>query len=409
MTAGRVVALRALAVVMAMAGPLHASAQADRTGQVEGPTEWPDDLHVGPFRFTPSLGLSFGYDSNVNLQSDERTSSSFARLSPALRVERGGDRSRFAAVYNAEIARYSESGLDNYVDQRLGVDWFYSPFVRHAFIVGASYGWLHDQRGTAAREGDLGLLPLEPDEYERADLDFGYRFGAPGARGRLEFQARAVQVEYQNNRELTRFRDRDDLYLAGGFFWQVAPKTSALLRVEHASIDYTVANLDSDELHYFVGLDWEATAKTTGRVMVGRQEKDFADPNRADASGLTWRATVQWRPRSYSIFDLSTGAEFDETNGTGDYIERRDVALGWQYQWSARLATNADVGYSREQYGASTRDDSISYYGVSASYAMRRWLRLGASARTVRHSSSLGEFDYIQNVYLLSAEISPSQ
>ena len=39
-------------------------------------------------------------------------------------------------------------------------------------------------------EGNLALLPLDPDEYDLTNFGGKYRFGAPGARGRLELEAK---------------------------------------------------------------------------------------------------------------------------------------------------------------------------------------------------------------------------
>jgi hypothetical protein len=363
-------------------------------------------IGIGIGRLFPSLGITAGYDDNLTLSRRDEVSSSVLRVEPGLRLEGGDARSRVVASYEADFARYAQSSRDNYVDQRLAAAWYYNPVLRHAFALDASFGLDHDQRGTAAREGDLGLLELDPDRFRRTDVGGKYTFGSAGARGRLEVNANVGETNYRNNRELTQFRDRTDDFLAGAFFWRLAPKTSALLRVEYGGFDYDRATLDSDEVHYYAGVEFDATARTTGSLMVGGMRKHFDDPTREDFSGASWRANVEWRPRSYSIFTVTTGRETDETNGYGDFILRRDVTFGWAHNWNARFRTTVDLGMAREEQRPTTREDQFTYFGIGADYVMRRWLRFGASWRGYQRDSDVGEFDYDRNVYLLSAEIS---
>jgi polysaccharide biosynthesis protein VpsM len=202
----------------------------------------------------------------------------------------------------------------------------------------------------------------------------------------------------------TESRDRDDASFAGAFFWRLAPKTSALLRAEYGTFDYDVATLDGTEKHLFVGIELDATARTSGRILFGRASKSFDDPSREDFSGTSWRASVTWKPRSYSIFDLSTGRDTDETNGDGDYILREDLTLGWAHNWTERFRTTVDAGVAQEEHRPSLRSDDVRYLGLSADYLFRPWLRFGASVKRYDRDSNIAELDYLRNVWLLSAE-----
>jgi hypothetical protein len=373
----------------------EATTRGDRAG---------DGIDVGPLRVRPGLGLTVGYDDNLNLAPRGADASWLWTLSPGLRVEGGSERSRVRATLSAEATRHPSSPVDDYEDYGLEFAWIYNPRVRHQFTLDGGRRFGHDGRGTAAREGDLGLLQLDVDRFRRDDVGLRYRFGAPGARGRIELDARAGQVDYLNNRELTAFRDRDDAGLGAAFYWRVAPRTSVLVRGERQRYDYDFATLDSRETHWFVGAEYEASARSTASAMVGRASKRFDDPLRDDFSGASWRARWDWRPRSYSLFSLSTGGEADETNGFGDYILRRDVTLGWTHDWSARLRSNVDAGFAREAQRPTERTDHVRYAGIGADYALRRWLRAGASWRWYDRSSSVDAFEYDRNLVLFSLE-----
>lgn len=363
-------------------------------------------LHAGSFTVLPTLGLSLGFDSNTTLTNDVRTDSWFSRVSPAVRAMRGSDENRLTLTADADFATYSGSSHDNYQDYGAGLVWLYSPALRHAFGFDAGVHWTHDQRGTAAREGDLALIPRDVDRYRSTQVGGTYRFGAPGARGQLELDAHLRDRQYLNNRDYTTSRDESETAFGAGFLWRVGAKTQAEVRVEESSFDYDSATLDNSEQRYYVGMRFDATARTSGEVLFGHANKDFDDPTRPDYSGSSWRAGLKYRPRTYSTFSITTNRETDETNGAGDYILRRDVVLGWSHSWNQRLSTGVDGGFSDEQHQPDERTDRMRFIGVSANYEFREWLRAGASYRTYDRTSTDNEFDYNRNLLLFTVEAS---
>ena len=361
---------------------------------------------LGPLRVSPTAALTLAHDSNVIISSDQEIDSFVTRFSPGVRVEAGSEINLLSATLQSEFGRYQSSTVDNYTDHSLALQWSWNPLVRHALILDATWSRHHDARGTAGREGELALLPFAPDEYDERALGARYRFGAPGARGRLEFSAGTNDIEYRNNRALTIFRDRNDRKLAAGFYWRVAPKTSALVTVDQVDADYDVSTLDSRERHYYVGVELDATARTSGSVLIGRAQKDFDDPARRDYSGASWRAGVRYKLRSYSILELTTGRDTDETNGFGDFILRRDVTLGWMHQWSSRFTSQVDVGIAHDEHRPSLRTDDSLYYGLSGQYRVAPWLSLGAGYRVSDRDSDISELNYQRKQLLLSVEAS---
>jgi polysaccharide biosynthesis protein VpsM len=365
-----------------------------------------DGFKVGPLRVMPTAGLTFAHDSNVALTSEDEVDSFLTLFSPGVRVEAGSEFNRFTAGYQMEIGRYDSSSLDNFNDHTFNLEWAWNPLVRHALVVDASWARRHDERGTASREGDLALLPLDPDEFDQNGFGGRYRFGAPGARGRLELEARWNDIEYRNNRQYTVFRDRAEQLLAAGFYWRLAPKTSAVVRVDHVQQDYDTATLDSTERHYLVGVEFDATARTSGSILVGRGQKRFDDPAREDFSGTSWRAGVKYKLRSYSVLELTTGRDTDETNGFGDFILRRDTTLAWLHQWSDRFSSQADIGFAHDEHRPSLRTDDSAYYGLSGQYRVAPWLQLGAGYRVSERDSDISELNYNRNQLMLSVEAS---
>jgi len=367
---------------------------------------------AGGLQITPTVGLSLGYDDNITLAHSNEISSLFYQISPAIRVELPSDHSVLMLIAAAEIVRYVDSPIDNRQSWHLRLDWIWDISTRQDLNLFAQYGDGADRRGEGRRQGDAGLVAIDPDEWERLDFGGEWDYGAVGNRGRLTLRAGASNLNYTNNRgngtpgDLgTRALDRDWYFLGGTFYWRVAPKTSLLLDYLYTDINYDVAtDFDSEEKSWMFGVTWDATARTSGTIKYGNLEKDFADPERGGFDGPTWVATIDWRPRTYSVFTLTGTRNTQEPNGGGDFVVREDLSLSWLHDWAARFGTTVDIGIGSDDYRPTTRKDDLFYWGVGARYTFNQHFRFGASVTSYNRDSVVEEFDYKQLIFLLSLE-----
>lgn len=378
-------------------------------------------IQVGPMRVLPTLGVSIGQDDNVLRSANNEISSFLTVVSPGIKIETGDSVRRFVFSYEGEIGRYSkdEANGSDFDDHLLAASVDLNPTDRLRIKGGAGYARGHDNRGEGAQQGQF--IAAEVDEYRRTNADVTVAYGAPGARGLLEFSAGTTDLAYRNNRQYTRFRDRSDTYvgLLGG--WRVGGRTSAIGSVTSTDIsfDETPAlrpSRDSTELEYMVGVNYDATGKTSGRALVGRIEKDFDDPRVADFSGIGWTVGAQFRPRTYSVFDLTTSRRTDESDSLINVLDgssfalTRDVTLAWTHSWTDRFQTALDIGIGTSDYravaddGLTLRKDDFTAVGASASYNFRDWLRVGAGLKSYQRDSTDAQFEFDQNVFLLSFE-----
>lgn len=395
----------AVALLCALMAPLpfgpHRAAMAR---QSEG-------IALGPFRIVPSLDLTYGHDDNVVLTHEERVESYFYLLSPSIRLELPTDRSVLSLAWAAEVGRYEDSEIDDYDDWFVELDWAWNPTTRHRFNAFAYWDEGHDRRGRGARQGDLALLPVAPDEWEKGTLGVSWVYGAPGARGRLMIDASVVDLEYTNNPEFTEFRDYRSDQLGASFFWRIRPKTRLGIGAEWVTFDYdpvgagaSVASLDSDASYYYVGVEWDATARTSGRIDFGVHEKDFDAASRQDYDDSFWRASIDWRPRSYSAFTLSASRKTQETDGFGDFVLRRDLGLEWNHTWSRGFSTTAEIGRGNERHEPMVRDEDYTRWGISGRWQFNPYLRLGVGWRRHDRDSSQDQFVYDRDVWMLTLQ-----
>jgi hypothetical protein len=369
---------------------------------------------LGGLQIVPTIGLSLGYDDNITRSSFGEISSWFYMISPAVRVELPSDRSVLALVAGANVVRYEDSPIDDRETWWLSGQWDWDISDRQNLNVFGEYREGVDRRGEGRRQGDAGLIPVEPDEWERWGFGGEWDYGAIGARGRLALRAGYYDLEYTNNREGilpgdagTVPLDRDWQFYGGTFYWRVAPKTSLLAEYSFTDMDYALEDQSDSEVEtWLLGLTWDATARTRGEIAYGKQKRRFDDPTLEGYDGAAWRASINWRPRTYSQFTLAATRNTQEPNGYGDYVLRQDVTLSWLHDWATRFGTTVDVGYGEDSYRPDGREDELWYWGVGARYTFNSHLRFGASVTGYDRTSQDPEFDYQRTVYMLTLEAS---
>lgn len=369
---------------------------------------------AGDLQIIPTLGASLGYDDNITSANTGEISSWFYMISPAIRAELPTDHSVLAVTAAYNMTEYEDSPVDSTDAWYVRSDWMWDISTRQALGLFVGYTEDYDQRGVGRRQGDLGLLPFDPDHWERFDYGGRWAYGAVGSRGQLTLQAGGSDITYTNNRDGflpgdpgTTALDRGWWYYGGSFYWRVAPKTSLVATYLHSDISYDESeDSDSTEDSYLLGVTWDATARTSGLVQYGVQEKDFADPTVEDYNGPTWRAAVKWRPRTYSMFTLSGTRNTQEPDGNGKYVVRQDLILSWAHDWNTWFRTIANVGYGEDDYRPDGRDEDRSFWGLAAIYGFSQHFRFGASVNSYSRNSGEQQYDFDKRIYLLTVEAS---
>lgn len=372
----------------------------------------PQAVDLGTFDFIPTLSLSQSYDDNIFRQpDDDEESSGITRVSPTLQFVAQDRNNTYAFTYDGDYGVYSNDSDDNYDDHTLSADFHLDLNSMNTVDLGAAYGKLHDNRGEGASEGVVAESRDEPDEYDIAGVNGTWAIGRPGAMFGVELDAGYTDIEYTNNRRETRFRDRDDQSFAARLFGRVSPKTRLFVEASTKDISYdnrplAGARLDNDEQALSVGAEWEATARTTGRVKVGRTDKEFDAASRGDTEFTSWEAEVSWMPRTYSEFVLSWSNQPRETNGTGNFIESEDLQLVWTHGWSDRLTTNLTMGLGDDEFDNNPREDEREFLSAGVEYDFRRWVSVNAAYSYKERDSNIRVFQWDQNVFTVGVDLS---
>ncbi len=357
-------------------------------------------INVGEgLTFFPTSVFGYGKDSNLFLTNTNVKSSVLYNWAPGFRLEAKSESAVYNLSYAALLQRYDSSHADNFNDQRGAAtgEWV---FNRSAGLkLGVEYNALHDPRGST----DRGLSDA-PDQYYTAGPSGLFAYGANDAFGRFEIQGGVLNRRYTNNRANTAVSDRDTSSIAGRFFVRIAPKTSVLVEVRNDRFDYVLNTnlLDSKERRYFVGITWEATASTTGTIKVGRLKKDFDSTSRTDSSTGSWEANMQWKPLSYSTFDIVTSKSTAESTGLGDFVLSKRYSVAWNHDWTSRTKSSVTFSHNQDDFVNVTRSDKTDQIGLKFTYKLTRIWDLGGEFNHFRRDSNSSIFQYNRNLYQLT-------
>ena len=380
-------------------GPALAQGQA---GEGSGTPKPPGGIPVGPLTVYPGIDLAHGYDDNLFLRPNNRTTSSLTVFSPNVRAEAKTGPHKFDFGLRIDDGRYGSSAADNYTDYTLigNGDMVFSG--RAGLKLRAEYRQGHDARGTTDAAGTA-----TPNQYENYGVGGILRYGAPGAQGRIELDGSAFRRHYTNNSAATDSIDHDTSTLGGTFFWRVMPRTELLAQISHANLNYAqgTSTQDSTEDRYLVGAKWEATAKTSGTAKFGWQSKKFDAAARQNISGASsWDVGVRWSPLTYSVLDFVSSKQASESTGVGDAIVGKNYGATWSHAWSSRLRTQALASFRNDVFtGAGvTRKDDTTSFGLKVAYDFRRWLRLSAEFTHTQRDSNDNNLDYKRNLLLFT-------
>lgn len=399
-------ALASLVFVLCYTHPALAAARPD------GPAA----IDAGPFVITPTTGIEIKHRDNIYLQENNTTDSWIYLARPALNVLAQDRNNTYQLNYQGEAAWYQVSRnnddndyFDNTVSGEAHIE-FSDKWIAEGFI---SWAALHEDRGTGLSEGLIGEVLPEPIEYDQGDVGGSLQLGSDSEIGWLLLKAAYMERDYQNFKELTRQRDRDETTLAATFFHPVAPNTDVLAEYMFKRIHYPnpfseVAQLDSDENSLSLGAQWEMTPNLTSTAKLAYIDKDFKEPERKDWDGLGWSLELWMQPREQDTILVTSTRHPEETTLQGDFIKREVLTTTWTHQWSDRVYSELGglIGQDSYEQSLDDREDDILRLSLKVGYEFRRWVNVYTGYAYDRKNSNAENLSYRDYVFNVGVELS---
>ncbi|MEM9255713.1 MAG: outer membrane beta-barrel protein [Pseudomonadota bacterium] len=373
-------------------------------------------IAVGPVDVTPTLGVEAKYRDNIYLQEDNETSSWIYLLQPGINARVQDRLNYYQLDYKSEAAWYEEDSdgdENNYYDQTFSGDAHMLFSDTWVVDLGASWAGLHEDRGTGLSEGVVGRVLPKPIKYDQTDFTGSVRYGREGGIGALKLRAGYMDRVYQNFRDLTRLRDRDETTLGATLYYPLAPKTDLLLEYTYKDINYPnnvpeLAPLDSEENFVLLGVEWEITPNLVSVVKAGYVDKSFASSEREDWDGVGIELALQMQPTEIDRVRINGRRSPEETSVQGDFIVREELSAEWVHDWSDRVYTTLDGSAGRDTFEGSfdDREDDIYSIGIEAGYAFRRWANFYIGYVYDEKDSNVDTLSYTDNTFRIGVDLS---
>ena len=321
------------------------------------------DFEAAGFTFTPTLSASIGYDDNIASAPSNEQSANVYKLAPKLEAKTEfGDFLALDINTQAEKGVFSGRGFNNYYDYSFGTGLDFRLSNKQSLEFFYDYSRGHDPAGSP----NATSATLSTEEFRVNKGGLKYNLGNKDSIARLELGVNAEGKRYKESSASTKDFDADQIDAKG--FFAVAPKTEVFLQAISTEYDYlnNSDSLDNDDTQVFLGVQWQATAKTSGSFKIGNQEKEYTERSpEVEEDETVWQLGVKWEPKSYSAFNFGLSRELDNGNGndvarTEDAIDRLTALVGWEHNWSDDLKTNIGARFVEDEYlGSGTARDGI--------------------------------------------------
>ncbi|MGC2064332.1 MAG: outer membrane beta-barrel protein [Thermodesulfovibrionales bacterium] len=306
--------------------------------------------------------------------------------------------------YQADIDLFSRHSSENTVSHRLEGEAKYKFKGGLSLAANDQYLSSHDVRGTSSSEG------LDKYRSNLFDLVASYNTG----------RKTLIRVGYSNfivdySAPRNAFRDRVDNGFSGAFFYKTGSKTSLFGEYQLINISYeSNSRSDSKEQLFWLGLNWDVTARTKGIVKAGYGSKRFAsEAGRRGEFIIEGNVEHNLTPRMTLI--LKAWRKTNESDSSAfRYMISNSMSAGLTRQITPKLSGYMNLVYARNSYkdnlqaGADENERRDRYYslGLGAQYKFQKWLSSEAGYIYYNRNSNNSDFSYSSNVFYFKSSLS---
>lgn len=360
----------------------------------------PQNIDIYGFNFTPTLFFSESYDDNFRELEHNVQSSMVTRIAPSFELKAEDRNSATRLIWQPTRNIYHDEPDASNTAQRVQLASIMEFTDRHRLKLEGE--WRKYERTTDT------AIPGENDKIQNSQVNGLYTYGARSAANQLEFGANYAELRYDNSDGVNDDKERNTTALTTTWYHRIGSNTRGLVEYDHKIFDYLQANSPrsskSDAL--LAGAEWDITARTTGKVRVGYERKNFDESQSKDLNNPTWQVDLQWKPRTYSTFTFLARQALAEGDDGSDAVKTTFTQVGWRHGWTERITSVAQIGAGRNVYEGQNRTDDLREYHLGVIYAMRRWMDIEVGYRYRDNNSDADNESYERNVFQVSFDIS---
>lgn len=352
--------------------------------------------------FHPSVSATYISDDNIYRQASSKVSDGILTVSPELLFVKAKGKHRFTTQYNGDYASYGKKSSENYSDHFLKFGGLFDFSRKFQANLDLNYSLDHESRDSA------GYNPATPDAKQNTFTEngilAGFTYGRRTAKAQFEMDVTTNNLDYTNNSQDS--RDRKSNALSARVFYNIGAKSSVFIEAKQNTIDYVTAgarNLDNKEAFTHLGFRWDVSNKTTGELKFGSFTKKFDSAAETDGSGSSYKASILWKPKTYSHVTLAFSQAPQESVTVDSFYLSSLMSVNWQHNFSSKLGLEMGLSSGTDEY-SSTRKDTVNNLRLSVIYKLRRRVELGANYTNSKRDSNLAAADFNNGTIMFTAK-----
>ena len=344
----------------------------------------------------PRLDFQIEYDDNVFLEPSNEKDDFIFIVTPGflLDVPFSGDAHLLTVDYHVDLAAFVDYGDQNYDNHFLlaNLDLNFPNFYIKTYDDFRKTSLRSETEFTERIERleNLYSLDLGSKDWNKLSAVLGYDYFL------IRYREDAFDIH-----------DRDDHTINATAFYQIFPKSKALLEYNHRFINYDeLSTRDGDYDQVRVGLQGELLAKLVGTMKVGYQNRRYDDPSQ-DWDNIVVALSLVEHFSPHTTLSVNYERSARESVYSSNYFYAMDlvtVSLN-QTLFLERLDGHIDLSFQNNAYDQTTtegsitqeREDDIFQIDVGIDYAIQDWLLTGVEYSYRDRDSNFEDFDYGDN------------
>ena len=188
-------------------------------------------------------------------------------------------------------------------------------------------------------------------------------------------------------------------------FYLLLPKTSIVFSYRFNATDFvnrpaTDSNDDSSTHTVLGGVEFDPTAKLSGRISVGATMREFEAIGRRNETAISVATDLTWRPLARSTLGFQFRREFADASQSGETVITRTTANGSvQQALTRKFGIDASFNAVLDEFlNSPTQRVDITYTAATGvEYRLSRWLNFGVAYEFEKKDSDADVNDYTQS------------
>lgn len=337
--------------------------------------------------------LSFKRDENIFRTAEPNPTNIFS-LRPKIEYVNNKAKYNVIASYNGIYNKYNNFENLNFEDHLVRLKTSFGFTKKSGLSINAFY---HDFVEAPGTNNSITSILDELNAVNRKTFKASSYYGTTASKGQVTLGFGYHQYRYTNNNQ--QFRDFDEIEFAPTFFYRLSSKVRSLFQIRLYDYDYKqpIRGLDGSNKQtiFYTGIEWQATAKTSGVIKLGHLTRNFNDPEARDVSGLSFEIEGKWRPNTYTEFTLISERETLESSEIDiQAFINTYYAIEGTHEISPLTTIEAVFRQDKSDVEKQQRYNTLKQYSIGVTRHIKRWLDIKVKYKDIKRNSTDSSFDF---------------